>query len=179
MASRIWMVVIFLAFVASYLSWLGTKSELGAQNQQYAYSLEEISRLAKIANGELMLTNQKVELANASIEELKQKLEEAERFGNYWWQRAHPRQFKSLDELKAWLAQDDTDSTFYVFGSACLSNYDCDDYAMALVYNALADGYLISTQIVGDHMLNCAVIGNEIYFIEPQTDEVWLWGHRD
>jgi len=179
MALRICLVIMCLAVVVTGVGWLTTKWNLEAANEQYAYSLEEVSRLASIANGQVVLTNQQIESANDSIGQLEAELADAEEFGAYWWERAHPREFESVDELKAWLAEDDTDSTLYIFGKGCLGCYDCDDYATALVYNALYDGYSVSTQIVGNHMLNSTIIGNEIYLIEPQNDEVWLWKYRD
>ena len=61
---------------------------------------------------------------------------------------------------------------------------DCDDYASRLQLEAFKDGYLLSVQLIMDgmlydknisnyfeaHMGNLAMIGNEIYFIEPQAD---------
>ena len=189
MALRILMVIMFLACIFTGVGWLTSRWNLEAAqtvgegleagNGQYFSSFEEISRLAKIANEQVVQGNQQIELANTSIEELKLQLEDAEVFGAYWWEKAHPKEFESVSELKAWLAEDDTDSTLYIFGAGCLLSYDCDDYAVALVYNALSDGYSVSLQIEGNHMLNSTVIGNNIYFVEPQTDEVWLWGHRD
>jgi hypothetical protein len=189
MALRIWMVIMFLACIFTGVGWLNSRWNLEAaqtageslktENEQYAFSLDEISRLAQIANEQVVQSNQQIELANTSIEKLKQKLEDSEKFGAYWWERAHPKEFGSVSELKAWLAQDDTDSTLYIFGAGCVSLYDCDDYAVALVYNALADGYSVSLQVEDKHMLNSTVIGNNIYFIEPQNDKVWLWGYRD
>lgn len=189
MLLRIWMVIMFLACIFAGVGWLTTRWGLEAAqtggeslktgNEQYAFSLEEISRLAKIANNQVVLTNQQIEQANASIGKLEQKLTDSEKFGAYWWDRAHPMEFGSVGELKAWLAQDDADSTLYIYGSGCILEYDCDDYAVALARNALADGYDVSLQIEGTHMLNSTIIGNNIYFIEPQNDKVWLWGHRD
>ena len=182
MGLRICIVIMFLACIATGIGSLTSKitgGNLKVVNEQYAYSLEEVSRLAGIANEQVVLTNQQVEQANTTIGELEQKLAESERFGTYWRERAYPREFESLDELNAWLAKDDTDSTLYIFGSGCLANYDCDDYATALVQNALLDGYSVSAQIEGNHMLNSTIIGNKIYFIEPQNDKVWFWGYRD
>lgn len=189
MAIRIWLVVIFLACIFTGVGWLTTRWNLEAAqmrgesletgNEQYAFSLEEMSRLAKIANEQVVLTNQQIEQAKASIVRLEQKLDNSEKFGAYWWDRAHPTEFESLAELEAWLAQDETDTTLYIYGSGCILEYDCDDYAVALSRNALADGYSVSLQIEGNHMLNSTIIGNNVYFIEPQTDEVWLWGYRD
>ena len=188
MALRIWMVIILLACILAGMGWFASRwnseaaqvgDKLKSENGQYISPLDEVSRLARMANEQVVLTNQQIVLANTSIEKLTQKLEDSEKFGAYWWERAHPKEFGSVDELKAWLAQDDTDSTFYIFGSGCMTNYDCDDYAVALLYNALWDGYSVSLQVEGSHMLNSTVIGNNIYFIEPQNDTVWLWGHRD
>ena len=98
------------------------------------------------------------------------------------------REFVSLQKLVDWLEQDDTDSTLYLTGtvdfSASLgSNYDCDDFAYRLQKSALAEGYLMSTEIIvkkgKQHMINSTSIGNNIYFIEPQTDEVWFETYRD
>jgi len=189
MALRICIVIMFLACIVTSIGWLTSKwdleaaqiigESLKAKNEQYASSLEEANRQAEIANEQVILTNQQIEQANASIGKLKQKLAESVRFGAYWWERAHPREFESLDELKAWLDKDDTDSTLYIFGFGCLADYDCDDYAVALVHNALLDGYSVSLQIEDNHMLNSTIIGNKIYFIEPQNDKVWFWGYRD
>jgi hypothetical protein len=98
------------------------------------------------------------------------------------------REFVSLQELVDWLEQDDTDSTLYFTGMVDFfaspgSNYDCDDFAYRLQKSALAQGYLMSTEIIvekgAQHMINSTSIGNNIYFIEPQTDEVWLETYRD
>jgi len=184
MALRICRVIMFLVciVIGIGIGWLTTKGDLAAvqlagesleaATKQYAFTLREVNQRA-------ILSKQQVGLATATIGKLEQKLAESERFGAYWWERAHPREFGSLDELKAWLAKDDTDSTIYIFGGGCLTSYDCDDYAVALMRNALLDGYSISTQIVGNHMINSTIIGNKIYFIEPQNDEVWFWGYRD
>jgi hypothetical protein len=188
MKLRIYIVIMFLACMVASLGWLTTRFNLAAaqvkgeslatENKEYAYSLEEIRWLAGIANKQVTMTNQQIELANASIEKLKQKLTESEKLSAYWYGRANPREFESLDALKAWLAKDNTDKAVYIFGSGCLTGYDCNDYAVALVRNALLDGYLISFQVQGNHMLNSTIIGNKIYFIEPQTDEVWFYGYR-
>jgi hypothetical protein len=162
------------------------KEQINSQNLQHSQALQEANYQVEFANQQVLSANQQVlsannraELANVTVGDLKQELAGTEKWQDYWWQRAHPKEFESLDALKAWLAQDDTDHTIYIFGSGCLANYDCDDYATALVYNALQDGYSVSTEIAGDHMMNSTIIGNEIYLIEPQTDEVQLWGKRD
>jgi hypothetical protein len=177
MALKVYTVIMSLVCILAGvgIGWLTTKGNLEAaqlmgdslraENAQYASSLAE--------------ANRQVILANATIETLEQKLAESEKFGASWWERAHPKEFKSVEELKTWLAQDVTNDTFYIFGNGCLSNYDCDDYAVALVRNALSDGYLVSLQVEERHMINSTIIGNKIYFIDPQSDKVWFWGYRD
>lgn len=165
MLLRIGVVIICLACIFAGVGWLTTGGNLEAA-QTVGESLKTGNELASTSD-------------NTSIVGLEQRLADSEEFSTSRWESAYPAEFASVDELKAWLAQDDTDSTLYIYGSGCISEYDCDDYAIALVRNALADGYSVSLQIEGKHMLNSTIIGNEIYFIEPQTDKVWLWGYRD
>ncbi len=98
------------------------------------------------------------------------------------------REFTSLEELKAWLAEDDTDEFVYLFASkngVCQQNdrYDCDDYAFQLQKRAASCGFLISVTIINSrgmpHMINLAGISNNIYYIEPQSDKVWFYCNRD
>ncbi|MFC1861807.1 response regulator [Chloroflexota bacterium] len=97
-------------------------------------------------------------------------------------------EFSSKEELEKWLAEDDADKTVYFFvkadGTGASSDkYDCDDYALDLQKRALKDGYLMSTSIIEKedqlHMINLATIGNDVYYIEPQTDKVWFYANRD
>ncbi len=98
------------------------------------------------------------------------------------------REFTSKEELVEWLAEDDDTIKVYFFTrtdgtEASSDEYDCDDYALELQKRALRDGYLMSTTIIEKegqpHMINLATIGNEIYYIEPQTDEVWFYAYLD
>ena len=179
MALKICIVIMFLVCIVTGMGWSATKGNLQAENEQYASSLGDANWLTGIANGQVLLTNQQIELANVTIGKLRLELADSEEYVAYLQEKAQLEEFESLGVLKAWLEEDDTDSTLYIFGAGCLTNYDCDDYATALVYNALLDGYSVSTQIEGNHMLNSTIIGDKIYFIEPQDDEVWLWGYRD
>ena len=97
-------------------------------------------------------------------------------------------EFSSKEELEKWLAEDDGKTTVYFFTTpdgteASSDKYDCDDYAIDLQKRALKDGYLMSTSIIEKqgqlHMINLATIGNDVYYIEPQTDEVWFYCNRD
>ncbi len=98
------------------------------------------------------------------------------------------RNFSDLEELKQWLVGVDVNTTTIYFQSPN-DTLDCDDYAIALQQKALADGYLISLEIIETneynryfknnelppnslHAINLAIIGNDAYYIEPQTGEV-------
>jgi DNA-binding response OmpR family regulator len=98
------------------------------------------------------------------------------------------REFASLEELKKWLAEKSVTKSIFFFvtsnGTQASSNkYDCDDYALDLQKRALEDGYLMSASVIEKqgqlHMINLATIGNDVYYIEPQTDEVWFYCNRD
>lgn len=92
--------------------------------------------------------------------------------------------FESLDELEQWL------SGISIFAS------DCDDFAIELQRKALKDGYILSFEVIYPseynslfkqkrlpsgiaHAINLAVIGNEVYYIEPQTNEVVFVAYLD
>ena len=98
------------------------------------------------------------------------------------------REFASLEELRAWLAKDDTNEYVYLWAGTdgiCRPSdkYDCDDYALQLQFRAAKSGFLISATIIEEqgkpHMINLACIGSDIYYIEPQTDRVWFYSHKD
>jgi hypothetical protein len=104
------------------------------------------------------------------------------------------RDFASLEDLKLWLeARRATASVHFQSPGEII---DCDDYALELQQKALAEGYMISLELIwtGEynsiftgsempadnlHAINLAIIGNEAYYIEPQTDEVVLAAHLD
>ncbi len=104
------------------------------------------------------------------------------------------RNFSDLGELKQWL-EDEMNVTAIRFQ---LSNteVDCDDYSLEMQNRALADGYIISFELIGRseynalfstklppsqslHAINLAIIGNDVYYIEPQTGEVAFAAHLD
>ena len=97
------------------------------------------------------------------------------------------RDFSELNELKQWL-EDKKNVTTVRFQSPNVT-VDCDDYALEMQHKALADGYIMSFEIIGEseynalfktplppsqslHAINLVIIGNDVYYIEPQTDEV-------
>jgi len=104
------------------------------------------------------------------------------------------RNFNDLEELKQWL-KDRKNVTTVRFQSPN-TIVDCDDYALEMQHKALADGYLISLEIIDTseynglfknselplnslHAINLAIIGNNAYYIEPQTDEVVFAAYLD
>lgn len=105
------------------------------------------------------------------------------------------RSFSNLEELKQWLVEVGMKTTMVYFQSPN-GTVDCDDYAIALQQLALADGYLISLEVIQTseynglfknselpphslHAINLAIIGNDAYYIEPQTGEVVFAVHLD
>ncbi len=99
--------------------------------------------------------------------------------------------FDTVAELREWLAEDDTNEWLFIDLSENqidgappnLDGYDCDDYALQLQRRALASGYIMSAIIVAQdgssHMINSCIIDRKIYYIEPQTDEFWLYSSLD
>ncbi len=89
------------------------------------------------------------------------------------------REFESVASLTEWVKEHL--AYIWIVGDKAA---DCDDYAERLQREAFKDGYLLSLQvIVGGmlngknvsnymdlHMGNLAIVGNEIYFIEPQPE---------
>jgi FtsZ-binding cell division protein ZapB len=89
------------------------------------------------------------------------------------------REFESPAVLMSWTKEHL--ANLWIVGN---QTADCDDYASRLQLEAFKDGYLLSVQLIMDgmlydknisnyveaHMGNLAMIGNEIYFVEPQPD---------
>jgi len=108
---------------------------------------------------------------------------------------AELRDFSDLEELRQWLIAVDANITtvYFQLPDAIV---DCDDYALGLQRKAFADGYIVSFEIIGRgeyatlfksdlppgqslHAINLAIIGNNAYYIEPQTNEVVLAAYLD
>jgi hypothetical protein len=89
------------------------------------------------------------------------------------------REFESLAVLAEWAKT----HLAYILPVGSQSS-DCDDYAQRLQTEAYKDGYLLSVQLITGgmlngknisnytqvHMGNLAMVGNSIYFIEPQPE---------
>jgi len=104
------------------------------------------------------------------------------------------RDFSDLEELKRWLEDKMNVTTIYF--QLPSTEVDCDDYALDMQHKALADGYIMSFEVIGRseynalfkaklpdsqslHAINSAIIGNDVYYIEPQTGEVAFVVHLD
>ena len=99
------------------------------------------------------------------------------------------REFESTEELESWLEENHIDEAVMLYASG--KKFDCDDYARRLIKDAGTDGFQLWLQVLlpdyrhpdtGEritkrdeaHALCSAIIGNKLYFIEPQTDEYWF-----
>jgi len=110
-------------------------------------------------------------------------------------------EFESLDELQVFLKTDNTDHHI-VFkcgkdGKVSFNN-QCEDYAIQLRNRAQTIGkhievipidyseyrkwnskFEVKLRYGQYHMINMAIIGNDCYYIEPQTDNTWMALHLD
>ncbi len=78
------------------------------------------------------------------------------------------RNFSSLDELEWFLTEDETDEHENI-----RDVFDCSDFALMLQKNALEQGYLMNCQMLfTEHMMNMAIAGDAVYYIEATTDEI-------
>jgi len=110
------------------------------------------------------------------------------------------RHFDNLDELEEWLENTSVlDIDLDADGKENdkhVKPFDCDDYAIRLQERALSSGYIMSFEIIHPveynsvfkqkriptdaiHAINLVIIGNEIYYIEPQTKEIVFVAYLD
>jgi hypothetical protein len=123
-----------------------------------------------------------IELVSSGPNEERDAVAEAQREAEYWndaykakpgpWQIV--REFRDEEEMRLWLLQDNTDSNEYI-----TNQFDCDDFARLLQARAYKDGYVMSVALVTQgenewHFDNGCFIGNNFYYIEPQSDQFWL-----
>jgi hypothetical protein len=124
------------------------------------------------------IITEKIVTVNVSTETVREIPVEIEKIVN-----GKLKEFSSLGELTDWVNEH-----LAVLLSTSINGtafaLDCDDYACRLQQEAYQDGYAISVQLVENgmldgknvsnytefHMGNLAVIGDEIYFIEPQPE---------
>lgn len=103
------------------------------------------------------------------------------------------RWFDSVGELEDWLEQNPVDHTKFIYDHGL---GDCDDYALELIEDAKLDGFEMWFQVLhhpyrqpitgkllttksADHAVCSVIISDEVYYIEPQTDEIWLAAYID
>lgn len=86
----------------------------------------------------------------------------------------NPRHFNSVQELTDWLAKDDTNT------NPAYASLSTPAKAYVLEVKALRDGYLLPAQIgldsTGTYILglNLALVGANIYIVDPSTDAISL-----
>jgi hypothetical protein len=91
-------------------------------------------------------------------------------------------EFESEEEMVEWLNTDKTNELPYI-----KDIFECENFARTLMKHSLEEGYYISFQVLknytrpktkefieGPHAINSAIIGNYIYFIDPQSDDYWI-----
>ena len=105
------------------------------------------------------------------------------------------RDFSDIGELKQWLVEMGMNTTTTYFQSSGVT-IDCDDYALDMQHKALADGYIMSFEVISIseynavfksklppgqslHAISLVIIGNDAYYIEPQTSEIGFAAHLD
>ena len=95
---------------------------------------------------------------------------------------AEIKQFESEEALIKWLHIDKTNELPYI-----RDLFECENFSRTLMRHAQEDGYHMSFQVLknytrpdtkefikGPHAINSTIIGNYIYFIDPQNDELWI-----
>jgi hypothetical protein len=107
--------------------------------------------------------------------------------------------FENLADLRQWLSNISViEIGFNVVdqNNNSISQLDCDDYARRLQDKALQNGYIISFEVIRSaeynslfkekkipagaiHAINSTIIGNEVYYIEPQTKEIVFVANLD
>ena len=103
------------------------------------------------------------------------------------------KDWDSLESLEEFLINDDTEKTVIIIADSegkIIFDNQCEEYALQLRDRAMATGMYLSVAALHPkeyekwyskqakpnqyHAICIAVIGNELWYIEPQTDEHWL-----
>lgn len=160
------LIILFLLLIGSgvWITQLRTESTSLLQKND---ALHQLNIDLRNTNAAYIIEN--TELSNR-ITILEQKLEDAQNTISYCYRVTHPQPFPSLEALFLWLEWDTTNNNQYVEGA-----YMCIDFAVDVMRNARAEGYLVSIEYdpQGAHMINSALVGEDtIVFFEPQTDEL-------
>lgn len=181
----------FTAHIGNLEQTIATQEQtITAQQQQIEHNRQYMSQL----EGDILQLEDNVSYLISENDSLRSEVSQLEDAAEYWedeasnweneantWMEAYYeleslggyREFGSLRELEDWLRDDPTSGRHYS------SSYDCDDFAIDLTLAAIRDGYWIGLYSEDDHVMNFTIIGNNVYSIEPQTDQVELWGFVD
>ncbi len=103
------------------------------------------------------------------------------------------KDWDSLEQLEEFLINDDTDKRVILTVNGegkLIFDEQCEDYALQLRDRAMAIGMYLSIEVLHPieyekwygklakpnkyHAISMARIGNELWYIEPQTDKHWL-----
>lgn len=104
------------------------------------------------------------------------------------------RNFTDRTELEQWLEKRNQSASIRFQQNDAV--VDCDDFAIELQKEALTDGFIISFEIIccdeynelfntrlaegqSLHAINLSIIGNDVYYIEPQTSEIVCAAYLD
>lgn len=152
--------------------------EITAANARITSTAEEITAELTRVTTELARANADLIAANSSLATLRAESEsEIAELKADIEKLIVPRHFASLEELTAWLSQDDTD-TNPVYAPLGLA-----EKAFILEVKALRDGYLLPASIDADsqhiYSWNIAVIGPSIYVVTASTDAVLFLANFD
>lgn len=135
---------------ADYWEWQAGRYKLGAEGWLTAYVQETEALQAEISTLKEQVNSKPKEV----IKEIPQSL----------------KNFETTAELKRWL-----DNTPILMPG--WANADCDDFALMLIEEATQDGYYLYffPDLYHKHFKVCAIAGNNVYLIEPQTHEMELY----
>jgi hypothetical protein len=121
-----------------------------------------------------------------TVEYIEEKVVETEYIDVIRRVKTELKNFTTLNELEDWLVTTYKQATIHFQQTD--TAFDCDDYAFEMQQKALEDGYIMSFEIISIseynelfaiplsetdslHAINLAIIGNSVFYIEPQTGE--------
>lgn len=176
----IFFIIVFVGGIGAGLWFWGSSSEKQAWEEKYNILQSEKDALAAdlvSTEGQLQISQSEKDTLAAGLAYMEGQLQEVQDELDHLRSIYPPKSFPSLKALKDWLAGDDTDGREYIEGE-----FDCDDFALMLQQHALEYGYRIDIQYSCNdehHVMNSTIIGNSVYLIEPQDDEVTRLAYVD
>ena len=141
--------------------------ELSAANAQLTGTEAELSGQLSKVNAELNRVSAELSKANTNLANLKAANDAQKAELN---KIKAPRHFYSIEELRAWLQRDDTDT------NPAYASLGLADRAFILDIKALRDGFLLPAAVDADtehiYSWNVAIIGASIYIVTASTDAI-------